>query len=226
MWDVLSNKEAVDIVASAPGHGTAARALVDCATRAWRLKYPTSKNDDCAVVCLFLEHTAMTNELKSQNDAAIVPEEETKIPQDEKKVPVEETKVPQDEKKLPEEETKVLQYEKTVPEEETKMVPEEEMAKPSSELESETQNIDTIASHTGLGTTKEASEIVPVVEEVEEKTIDTTLGQSKRSLAECLSTAEDEEWSALEGITRVNSLLSLPRFLPFDRRSTSWRKWL
>ncbi|KAM3364134.1 hypothetical protein P3S68_018988 [Capsicum galapagoense] len=52
--DVLSNKEAVDIVASAPSRATAGRALVDCATRAWRLKYPTSKNDNCAIVCLYL----------------------------------------------------------------------------------------------------------------------------------------------------------------------------
>lgn len=50
-------------------------------------------------------------------------------------------------------------------------------------------------------------------------------GDSKRSLAECISVA-DEEWSALEGITRVNSLLSLPRFLSADKRSASWRKWL
>ena len=31
VWDVLSNNEAIDIVASAPTHATAARALVDCA---------------------------------------------------------------------------------------------------------------------------------------------------------------------------------------------------
>lgn len=225
----------MDIVASAPGRGTAARALVDCATRAWRLKYPTSKNDDCAVVCLFLEQMTITNEPKPQSDAATVPEVETKVPQDEKKVPEAETKVPQDEKKVPAEETKVSQDEKKVLEEgmkvpqDEKNVLEEETKKASSELESETQNTDMIASHADfvhLEATKEASEIVPVVEEVEEKAVEKNLGQSKRSLAECLSTAEDEEWSALEGITRVNSLLSLPRFLPFDRRSTSWRKWL
>lgn len=178
MWDVLSNKEAVDIVASAPGRGTAARALVDCATRAWRLKYPTSKNDDCAVVCLFLEHTSLISDPKSShNDTAAVHEEEDKAQ-------VEET------------------------------------TKPPSEAGHDIQDLETSPA------TKQSSEIVPVVEEIEEKRIEKGLGHSKRSLAECLSSADDEEWSALEGITRVNSLLSLPRFLPFDRRSTSWRKWL
>uniref|UniRef100_A0A2C9UNX9 protein-serine/threonine phosphatase n=1 Tax=Manihot esculenta TaxID=3983 RepID=A0A2C9UNX9_MANES len=55
IWDVLSNKEVVDIVASAPARSSAARALVESAVRAWRYKYPTSKVDDCAVVCLFLD---------------------------------------------------------------------------------------------------------------------------------------------------------------------------
>ncbi|XP_028054643.1 probable protein phosphatase 2C 33 isoform X1 [Camellia sinensis] len=55
IWDVLSNKEVVDIVASAPARSSAARALIGSAVRAWRCKYPTSKVDDCAVVCLFLD---------------------------------------------------------------------------------------------------------------------------------------------------------------------------
>ncbi|KAI3466353.1 hypothetical protein Pfo_023016 [Paulownia fortunei] len=188
VWDVLSNKEAVDIVASAPGRGTAARALVDCATRAWRLKYPTSKNDDCAVVCLFLDQVSVSDVPKAQNDMASVPEEEMKeVPIDGimEKVPLEE--------------------------------------------ETESKNIGAVSSHAAFVappcTTKESSEIVPVVEEMVEKPMERSLGQSKRSLAECLSTAE-EEWSALEGITRVNTLLNLPRFLPFDKRSASWRKWL
>ncbi|KAI9086685.1 hypothetical protein K1719_031279 [Acacia pycnantha] len=55
VWDVLSNEEVVEIVASAPTRSRAARILVDSAAREWKLKYPTSKMDDCAVVCLFLD---------------------------------------------------------------------------------------------------------------------------------------------------------------------------
>ncbi|KAK9735821.1 hypothetical protein RND81_04G230600 [Saponaria officinalis] len=55
IWDVLSNKEVVDIVATAPSRSTAARSLVEAAVRAWKSKYPTSRVDDCAVVCLFLD---------------------------------------------------------------------------------------------------------------------------------------------------------------------------
>lgn len=52
---MLSNKEVVDIVASAPARSFAARTLVESAVRAWKCKYPTSKVDDCAAVCLFLD---------------------------------------------------------------------------------------------------------------------------------------------------------------------------
>ncbi|XVF44417.1 hypothetical protein PTKIN_Ptkin02bG0118800 [Pterospermum kingtungense] len=55
VWDVLSNEEVVEIVSSAPNRSSAARILVDSAARAWKLKYPTSKVDDCAVVCFFLD---------------------------------------------------------------------------------------------------------------------------------------------------------------------------
>ncbi|CAA2987707.1 probable phosphatase 2C 6 [Olea europaea subsp. europaea] len=179
VWDVLSNKEAVDIVASAPCYGTAARALVDCAMRAWRLKYPTSKMDDCAVVCIFLEHVSATGAVNAPN----------------------------------------LQMKS----------PEWEQIKVLVEEDPEISNIDEAFQDALIvpsDSTKLSSEIVPVVEEVKEKLPERSLGQSKRSLAEFLSTAEDEEWSALEGVTRVNSLLSIPRFLSFDRRSASWRKWL
>ncbi|KAJ7957320.1 Protein phosphatase 2C family protein [Quillaja saponaria] len=65
VWDVLSNKEVVDIVAAAP-QSSAARMVVESAVRAWRMKFPTSKVDDCAVVCLFLDtssnYTSIHNE--------------------------------------------------------------------------------------------------------------------------------------------------------------------
>lgn len=53
IWDVLSNEEVVEIVASAP-QSTAARLLVESAVHAWRTKFPFCKVDDCAAVCLFL----------------------------------------------------------------------------------------------------------------------------------------------------------------------------
>ncbi|XVE91180.1 hypothetical protein DITRI_Ditri20bG0133700 [Diplodiscus trichospermus] len=158
VWDVLSNKEAVDIVASAPSRATAARALVDCATRAWRLKYPTSKNDDCAVVCLFLEYLPVSNGALEENDLTGIRKES-----------------------------------------EERMV-----AVDDNEGDSHTSSLDQ------SGTFQGSTEIVPVTEPTEERLSSKFPGQSKRSLAECISVADDE-WSALEGITRVNSLLSLPR---------------
>lgn len=55
VWDVLSNEDVVKIVSSAPSRASAARVLVESAANEWKLKYPTSKMDDCAVVCLFLD---------------------------------------------------------------------------------------------------------------------------------------------------------------------------
>ncbi|KAJ4979493.1 hypothetical protein NE237_010273 [Protea cynaroides] len=55
VWDVLSNKEVVSIVASAKKQSIAAQLLVDHAIQAWRTKHPKSRIDDCAVVCLFLK---------------------------------------------------------------------------------------------------------------------------------------------------------------------------
>ncbi|GFP78803.1 probable protein phosphatase 2c 52 [Phtheirospermum japonicum] len=43
------------VFSSTPTRSSAARILVDCAAREWKAKYPTSKMDDCAVVCLFLD---------------------------------------------------------------------------------------------------------------------------------------------------------------------------
>lgn len=70
----------------------------------------------------------------------------------------------------------------------------------------------------------DADEIVSATDEQKMDKLPVRL-KSARSLADCISTSEEDEWSALEGITRVNSLLSLPRFLSGDKRSTR-RKWL
>ncbi len=167
-------------MASAPGRATAARALVDCAVRAWKLKYPTSKNDDCAVVCLFLDHFSEANGEVEESDVKMIPKESSEC---------------------------VLKTNEI-----------------NSELERHEDSHVYVLSHSD--TIRGSDEIVPVSELTEEKLSLKSQSRSKRSLAECISTAQDEEWSALEGITRVNSLLSLPRLFSGDRRTTSWRKWL
>lgn len=161
IWDALSNKEVVDIVNSAPTRVTAARAVVDSAVRAWRLKFPTSKIDDCAAVCLFLSPTP-----PSSNHA--------------------------------------------------KEIADNEETKGSVEDQSVASLEHSYAVHS-------SNEIIPVSEGPKiGKTPDHC--QSTRSLADCISTTEEEEWSALEGVTRVNSLLNIPRFFSVDKRSSSRRK--
>lgn len=56
LWDVLSNKQVVKTVSSARNRADAAKLLVHRAVRTWRTRYPTSKIDDCAAICLFLKH--------------------------------------------------------------------------------------------------------------------------------------------------------------------------
>ncbi|XP_062197935.1 probable protein phosphatase 2C 75 [Phragmites australis] len=58
VWDVMSNQEVVEIVASCSDRSLAARSVVEYANQNWRFKYPTSKTDDCAVICLFLDSDA------------------------------------------------------------------------------------------------------------------------------------------------------------------------
>ncbi|KAK8923890.1 putative protein phosphatase 2C 33 [Platanthera zijinensis] len=133
IWDVLSNKEVVDIVASAPAQSSASRSLVEHAVRAWRLKYPTSKVDDCAVVCLFLN--ADDPKLKESSN-------EVRISDTDK----------------------------------------QDSTRSSSVVLGENIN--------GLGDSGSPTQIPD--------------GDS--------ADAEHEEWSALEGVTRANTMLTLPRF--------------
>ncbi|CAO2184142.1 unnamed protein product [Urochloa humidicola] len=186
VWDVLSNKEAVDIVASAPSRATAARALVDCAVRSWRLKFPTSKSDDCAVVCLFLDHEKSPDSVQ--------------------------------ESKPKEEMVETTGEEVSTPDVSAEVV--EDIADVNVHMFSEEHIATTTLQHSN--TLREVDEIVPVDEPPILKEPERC--GSARSLADCISTNEEEEWSALEGVTRVNSLLNLPRKLSGDKRSTSWRK--
>ncbi|KAJ7950058.1 putative Protein phosphatase-2c [Quillaja saponaria] len=61
VWDVLSNSEVIRIVASATTQSMAAKMVVKHAVRTWRFKYPDSKVDDCAVICLFLKSQPISN---------------------------------------------------------------------------------------------------------------------------------------------------------------------
>ncbi|XP_020531203.1 probable protein phosphatase 2C 66 isoform X2 [Amborella trichopoda] len=193
VWDVLTNKEVVDIVWSAPSRTTAARALVECAVRAWRLKFPTSKSDDCAVVCLFFNKPPPQS--KQVEDKASSEPPLTTTTDDTAKA--------------------------TTP-----------------TGESNTSNLEEISERDGAWSlvpefdhstsVRHIEEIVPDPDRPEDLKEAKQAGRchSTRSLAECISATEEEEWSALEGVTRVNSLLNLPRFLSGDKRSLSWRKWL
>lgn len=147
VWDVLSNKEAVDIVASAPSRGTAARAIVECATRAWRYKYPTSKIDDCAVICLFLDRRPVPDAPNAHDDIH--------------------------------------------------------------------DKVDSKAGKMSAPTDSDIGKEITAMAGEGKKPSTVSLNQSKRRLGECISNADDrEEWTALEGVTRVNSLVNVPRFLP------------
>jgi hypothetical protein len=53
VWDVLTNEEVVETVASTCDRSFAAKAVVGRAIDAWKAKKASSKTDDCAVVCLF-----------------------------------------------------------------------------------------------------------------------------------------------------------------------------
>ncbi|KAH9303187.1 hypothetical protein KI387_014770, partial [Taxus chinensis] len=55
VWDVLSNDEVANIVYSASSRAAAAKMVVESAVHAWRHRFPTSKIDDCAVVCMYLD---------------------------------------------------------------------------------------------------------------------------------------------------------------------------
>jgi len=156
IWDVLSNKEVVDIVAATSRRASAARALVESAVRAWRYKYPTSKVDDCAVVCLFLDTAS-----HKVCSASIAKSKE----------------------------------------------------QPSSAVQVHNGDRGDVSAPTGLarsGTCRENDE-----GEGEGEGDDTNKNEEeKESKEEEIDPESEIEWSALEGVSRVNTLLNLPRFEP------------
>lgn len=197
VWDVLSNKEVVDIVASAPTQATAARSLVEFAVRAWRLKYPTSKVDDCAVVCLFLSGLPSISEAKASKDTMTSKEQ----PCSKEAIPGPVTTL----------------SEGTIKTDECPADGEENSPR-LGRLNTVRNNVNDVV--------KNRSEAVSEI--IETSTTDLLKhperSQSRRSLAECLSVTDEDEWSALEGVSRVNSLLNLPRFLTGERMSGGLRK--
>ncbi|XP_039062683.1 probable protein phosphatase 2C 33 isoform X2 [Hibiscus syriacus] len=149
IWDVLSNKEVVDIISSAPARSSAARALVEVAVRAWRYKYPTSKVDDCAVVCLFLD--------SNLNNLSIASNAKTKVDDVD---------------------------------------------------DNEKENLDVLTPLIQSGT-------------VEETLVDDNEDGSKH---EEMNSDGGVDWSALEGVSRVNTLVNLPRFIPEKEDKESFLK--
>ncbi|EEF47391.1 probable protein phosphatase 2C 33 [Ricinus communis] len=155
IWDVLSNKEVVDIVASVPTRPSAARALVESAVRAWRYKYPTSKVDDCAVVCLFLDSNNVSTASTVNANSNINTKEQ-----------------------------------------------------PTSEDQADvdSQKEDDLNGPTGLGrsgTVRNGKEV-----------LSDGIGEEDNSKQDEMQSEYGIEWSALEGVSRVNTLLNLPRFVP------------
>lgn len=70
VWDALSNNEVIRIVGSAKRRSTAAKLLVAHAINGWKYKYPTSKVDDCAAICLFFK--SQTTKSMSKNSKSNV----------------------------------------------------------------------------------------------------------------------------------------------------------
>lgn len=148
VWDVLSNEEVVEIVSSATTRSSAARMVVDSAAREWKLKYPTSKMDDCAVVCLFLDGK-MDSESENEEQASSATLQTNQMGN-------------------------------------TADSDEEQRSEPS------------LQRNYTVRSSEEKDQIVGLFSHSEEN-------------GEPMS-VEDENWLGLEGVTRVNSLVQLPRF--------------
>ncbi len=212
IWDVLSNEEVVHIVASAPTRATAARAVVESAVRVWRLKYPTSKVDDCAVVCLYLDHTVFpTSELllkteeQHQQPTHLNPKEQSSCPQHQEPTHL-------NQQPLNAHGTKKISGPLTD-------VSVKEAARSSSTLKNTSASSASTGNRDPQSSSSSASSVMGVMIPAGSKATkdNSSTPHKQRSLADWLGADENEEWSALEGVTRVNSLLNLPRFSAGDK---------
>lgn len=192
VWDVLSNKEVVEVISTAPTRTTAARALVETAVRAWRLKYPTSKIDDCAVVCLYL------NDFRRPKSTEIL-----ETPPEIQKTPI-----------------KIDNLHRSDTVRSTTIVHVSDDPPPSSPSSSSSSAVSPPLTPSIAETADQNNPEITIVPE-DDPQQNVARSASRRSLAECLSAADDDEWSALEGVARVNSLLNLPRFLVGDKRAAA-----
>lgn len=159
VWDVLSNTDVVEVVSSAPSRASTARILVEFAVRAWSYKYPTSKVDDCAVVCFFL-NADPSDSVASYSDAR------------------------------------------------------------ASDLSEHLENGNCREDSSGGLVSLERSATVrnsfePILSEEEGNRTPRDMMESN------LSTMVGSEWSALEGVSRVNTLLALPRFVDVEEHHKS-----
>ncbi|XP_031091903.1 probable protein phosphatase 2C 52 [Ipomoea triloba] len=153
VWDVLSNEEVVEIVSGAPLRSSAARTVVESAAREWKTKYPTSKMDDCAVVCLFLD-----GKMDSESDY-------------------------------------------------------EEQGFSSATIQSNhSGNVAESDDGQNIEPSLQRNCTVRSAEENDAYKIIVAAAADTQTNEEPVEVSENQNWSGLEGVTRVNSLVQLPRF--------------
>ncbi|XP_048325055.2 probable protein phosphatase 2C 34 [Ziziphus jujuba] len=63
VWDVVSNQEAVEIVASTPDRAKAAKRLVEHAVHAWKRKRKGIAMDDISAICLFFHFSPLSQQV-------------------------------------------------------------------------------------------------------------------------------------------------------------------
>lgn len=226
IWDVLSNEEVVGIVSSASARSFAAKAVVDMAVRAWRLKYPTSKVDDCAVVCLFTEeiqdvpsdHTHKKScEASSSSSKQLVSPSTQNVRGD---IPPAGTLRQTSKLTIT---TKVKAFgsvsqSRSFPQQmEGTFLPVVTHSLRRGAVNLVPTKVD-VSSHEHQ---MQADFLPPSSHEVCDNDKEVTGCQNDEHKSGKLNTAGkcDEDWTALDGVTRVNSLITLPRFVADDMRA-------